>query len=112
MISPKSLRELSLFMLPVQSSKKAVLGEVGGIAGVAHNYPKQKDSGLNFLKDTNVIQNLVWSIFSGMMVARWLNFYPLDFQGNYEIDYQVNFCRYQKYSIPAMICLGKNNLER
>jgi hypothetical protein len=45
------------------------------------HYPKQKDSGLNFLKDTNVIQNLEWSIFSGMMIARWLNFYPLDFQG-------------------------------
>jgi hypothetical protein len=41
---------------------------------VADNYPKQKDSGLNFLKDTNSIQNLIWSICIGMMVARWLNF--------------------------------------
>jgi hypothetical protein len=34
----------------------------------------KKDSGLNFLKDTNVIQNLIWSICLGKMVARWLSF--------------------------------------
>jgi hypothetical protein len=37
-------------------------------------YPKQKDSSLFFLKDTNVIQNLIWSICSGMMVAKYLRF--------------------------------------
>ena len=34
---------------------------------------QKKYSGLNFLKDTNVIQNLVWSISSGMMVAKRLS---------------------------------------
>ncbi|MFO7880272.1 MAG: hypothetical protein R6V52_09570 [Bacteroidales bacterium] len=42
---------------------------------LSDNYrPKQKDSGLNFLKDTNIIQNLVWSICSGMMVANKFEF--------------------------------------
>jgi ABC-type transport system involved in Fe-S cluster assembly fused permease/ATPase subunit len=34
-----------------------------------YDYAKQKDSGLNFLKDTNIIQNLIWSLCLGMMVA-------------------------------------------
>jgi len=29
---------------------------------------------LNFLKDTNIIENLVWSICPGMVVAKWLIF--------------------------------------
>lgn len=36
------------------------------------NYPKQKDSGLNCLKDTESIQNL--SICSGLMVTKALFF--------------------------------------
>ncbi len=45
------------------------------------NYPMDNNFQGHFFGDTNVIQNLVWSICSGMMVARWLSFYPLDFQG-------------------------------
>ena len=37
--------------------------------GVSDKLSKQKDSGLNFLKDTNIIQNLLLSLFLGMMVA-------------------------------------------
>jgi len=44
-------------------------------AVVTDHYPKQKDSGLNFLKDTINIQYLLWSFNTGKIGQGWLRFW-------------------------------------